>query len=385
MSQQDQRKHPSGPNRSGNKRPSSGPNRSGGKKTPARPSKRANTGCLSGILYFLFVVGVSALLAGFGWMTANEVLGLTKPEGQVIVAIHEDDTLSDITAELFDKELIQYPWLFKLFANITHAREKIIPGTYTMDTDLDYMAIVGAMKRNSQYRTVVKVVIPEGFTLKQIFARLDENGVCSEEILWQTARTETFGYSYLEELPEADNRLEGYLFPDTYEFYMDENPKDVLSKMVSNFDRKFTENMRARATEMDLTIQQVVTIAALIEREAANSEEAPMIASVIHNRLKSSRYPYLQIDAAILYVLPEHKTVLTDVEKAVDSPYNTYLYKGLPPGPICSPGKSSLTAVLDPNDTGYYFYAINKDGIHQFSKTYDEHQIVVNQARAARD
>ena len=351
-----------------------------------RKRKRANTGCLSGLLYFLFVVGISALLAGFAWIMTDEVLGLTKPDGEVRLEVKESDTIADITNMLKDKGLIQYPWLFQIYANLSHADEKIVPGAYTVATNLDYMAIVGTMKKDSQYRTEVQVVFPEGFTLKQIFARLAEKKVCSEEDLLETSRTHDFSYEYLKDLPKVENRLEGYLFPDTYKFYVDDDPVTVLGKMLANFDTKFTSNMRDWAEERNMTIHEVVTIASMIEREAANAEEAPIVSSVIHNRLNNPRdFPFLEIDATIFYALPEHKSKLTDADKLIDSPYNTYLYEGLPPGPIASPGKSSLEAALDPDETDYYYYALNKDGVHQFSKNWDEHSKVVAEAKAAEE
>ncbi len=369
-----------------NRPPQQDPRKQATAGRPPRRRHRPQTGCLSGVLYFFFVVGVSALLAGFGWLTANEVLGLSKPEGVVTVEIKENETISEITGQLKEKGLIQYPWMFMLYANVSHAEEKIVPGTYTIDTNLDYIAIVGAMKKGSQYRSIVKVTIPEGFMMREIFARLEEKKVCSAAELMKAAKEHDFNYSFLKDLPKTDNRLEGFLFPDTYEFYVNENPVDAISKMLSIFDRKFTADMRQRASSMDLTIQQAVTIASMIEREAANAEEAPTISSVIYNRLhKPEKFPYLQIDATILYALPEHKTRLTNTDKELDSPYNTYLYKGLPPGPICSPGKSSLLAAVDPEDTGYYYYAINKEGKHQFSKTQSEHNKVVEEARAAQN
>ncbi|MCL2747190.1 MAG: endolytic transglycosylase MltG [Oscillospiraceae bacterium] len=351
---------------------------------PLFKRNRLQTGCLTGILYFLFVVGISAILASLAWTAIEEVMGFSKPDGEVTVIVEEDDTISDIANKLLEKDLIGYPWIFKLFASVTGAEEKIVPGTYVVALNLDYMAIVNAMKKDSQFRSEVKVTIPEGFTLKKIFARLDERGVCTEEELWMAARTHDFQYSFLEGLPKTVNRLEGFLFPDTYDFYLGDDPVKVLQKMLSNFNNKLTDKMRERADEMGLSIYQAVTIAAMIEREAADVNDAYLVSSVIHNRLHyPERFVYLEIDATLLYTLPGQET-LTEIDKLIDSPYNTYRNPGLPPGPICSPGESSLTAALDPEETDFYFYALNKDGVHQYSKTYEEHQIVVNEANAAR-
>ncbi|MDR0382297.1 MAG: endolytic transglycosylase MltG [Oscillospiraceae bacterium] len=350
---------------------------------PKRP--RANTGCLSGLLYFLFIVGISALLTGFGWLSANEVLGLSKPEGTVTVTVKAPVTIGEIADDLKEKGVIQYKWLFTLYAGVTDAESDIEPGTYEIRTNFDYMAIVHAMDGRSDARVVVKVVIPEGYTMREIFALLEENKVSTAAKLWETARSHVFPFDFLEELPEADNRLEGYLFPDTYEFYVNENPVDVLSKMLMNFDRKFTDDMREYLEGIDYTMREIVIIASMIEKEAAGADDAPLISSVIMNRLRSDRFPYLQIDATILYALPEHKTQLTEADLRVDSPYNTYVHPGLPPGPIASPGKLSLMAALEPEDTDYYYYAVNKDGVHQFSRTEAEHNKIREEARRAAE
>ncbi|MDR1157534.1 MAG: endolytic transglycosylase MltG [Oscillospiraceae bacterium] len=344
---------------------------------------RANTGCLSGLLYFLFVVGISALLTGFGWLSANEVLGLSKPEGVVTIEVKAPVTIGEIADDLQEKGVIQYKWLFTLYAGVTDAEADIEPGTYEIRTNFDYMAIVHAMDGRSDDRVVVKVVIPEGYTMQEIFAALEENKVSTVAKLWETARSHAFPFDFLEGLPETDNRLEGYLFPDTYEFYVNENPVDVLSKMLMNFDRKFTDDMREYLNGIDYTMHEVVIIASMIEKEAAGADDAPLVSSVIMNRLRSDRFPCLQIDATILYALPEYKAQLTQEDLRVDSPYNTYLYPGLPPGPIASPGKSSLMAALEPEDTDYYYYAVNKDGVHQFSRTKAEHDQIVEEAKQA--
>ena len=355
-------------------------------RVPLRKRRRSNTGCLTGLLYFLFVVGISSLLAAFGWMAASEVLGFSRPAGLATVTIGQEDSISDIADNLLEHGLIETPWLFKLYANLSDALEEIVPGTYSIDTSLDYMAIVNAMKRDSIYRSEIKVTIPEGFTMKQIIARLSESGVCDEEELWSSARTYDFPYDFIEALPKTNNRLEGFLFPDTYDFYVGDDPVRVLRKMLSNFDSKLTKNMRTRAEEMGLSIMEAITIASMIEREAANADDAMNISSVIHNRLNHpDDYPWLEIDATIIYALPEHKAELTDADKLIDSPYNTYRYKGLPPGPICSPGRIAIEAALDPAQTGYYFYAMNKDGVHEFTTNLADHNKVVREAREARE
>lgn len=351
----------------------------GGRQTPqgagrSRAGRRASGGCLGGMLYFIFVIGAAAVLATFGWVSANEVLGLVKPNTTAVIVVSEDDGISDIAGKLKDEGIIKYPLLFKIYGGLSHAQKKIDPGTYELKADLDYRAIVYAMRSTSSYRATVWVTIPEGMELKQIFALLDEKGVCKTDELAKAASEYDFSYSYIKALPHGEKRLEGYLFPDTYEFYINESASSALGKMLSNFDSKLTAELRKRAQDMDMSIHQAVILASLIEKEAANDSERAVISSVIHNRLESKKYPYLQIDAAIQYALPERKEVLSIEDTKIDSPYNTYTNKGLPAGPIASPGAASIKAALYPEDTSYYFYALGLDGKHKFSKTISEHE-----------
>jgi UPF0755 protein len=269
--------------------------------------------------------------------------------------------------------------LFRIFANFAHAEDKIEPGVYELNTTLDYHAIVSSMRKKAGTRPVVSdVLIPEGYTNAQIFALLEEKQVCTAKELWDAAANFDFAYEFLADLPKGDNnRLEGFLFPDTYDFYQSSNPDEALKKMLANFDKKFTSDMRANAAEINMTVQEVLTFASLIEREAANNDERPVIASVIYNRLKNWDNPLLQIDASIQYALPEHKGALTYDDLQVDSPYNTYLYPGLPPGPIANPGLASIKAVLSPASTKYYYYALNKELVHKFFEKQADHSAFV--------
>ena len=153
--------------------------------------------------------------------------------------------------------------------------------------------------------------------------------------------------------------------------------------MLANFNNKFNSELRDKAAEMGYSMHEILTIASLIEKEAANDDERATIASVIYNRLNSDSFPNLQIDASIQYVLPEGQIVTQADYYTVDSPYNTYLYEGLPPGPIACPGLASITAALNPESTGYYYYALGEDGRHKFSSTSEEHEAFVAQMQNA--
>jgi UPF0755 protein len=263
--------------------------------------------------------------------------------------------------------LIKYKFLFKLYADFSDASEKIIPGTYVLNKNYDYRALVNGVSAHGGKKVEVSVTIPEGFTLKQIFELFAANKVCTEDELWDTAANYDFQYDFLDKSTLGDkHRLEGFLFPDTYTFYVGDTPNRAISKMLDNFNKKFKTEYITRAKDLGYTVRDIITIASMIEKEAGGDTERDMIASVIYNRLKSKSFPNLQIDATIYYAIAETgEKFSTDV----DSPYNTYKVKGLPAGPIANPGVNSIRAALYPQSTKYYYYALNKDQkSHSFFK-----------------
>ena len=358
------------------------------------PETAAMPGTVKGIVYAAIVLTVSIVLAVLAWKCVDEVCALTDVEQSVTVTVSENDTMGKITQTLKDKGLIQYRWLFNLYCMASGADEKIDPGTYELNTLFDYHALVYGMMESSENRATVEVTVPEGYEADDIFEMLEENGVCSVEALQEAAARYEFDYWFLEGLEYGDyRRLEGYLFPDTYEFYVDDAPENVLSRFLKNFNNKLTEELQAELANLnaqlrqkkleqgfaeteikDLTMHDMIIVASLVEKETTGDAESGKIASVIYNRLCSRVYPCLNIDATIQYVLPERKDILTNADKAVLSPYNTYTNAGLPVGPIANPGMNSIRAALYPVDTDYYFYALNPAGGHQFSVDVYEHQ-----------
>ncbi len=349
---------------------------------PIRRKRSYSTGLRGGLMYFGFVICVSVILASVGWLAADDVLSLNKDYVEAEVYVGEDLDMKQVSAELYNKGLIKYRKLFQIFAKLMKAENKIEPGVYTLSSKLDYNAMVHAMHQSHssfEERATVKVTIPEGKTLKQTFQILAEHGVCPYETLLECSADYEFKYDFLEDLPYgSETRLEGYLFPDTYEFFAPSDPEEAIEKFLDNFKSKVTAEMRAQAADHGYTLHQIVTVASLVEMEAGKETERATIASVIYNRLNSSYYPYLQIDATIQYALEERKESLTYEDLEIDSPYNTYKYTGLPPGPIANPGLASIRAALAPEDTGYYFYALNKSGSHNFFATQSQFEYFVN-------
>jgi len=360
---------------------------------PIRKSREMRSGCLGGLMYFVFVVSVSVILACLGWMAASDVLALNKPKTEAVVTLDDsvftDETITTTDAEgnpvektisvadmdyvadqLKNEGLIEYKGLFKFYCKISHAAQKLDPGSYELSTDFDYRALVKKMNQGSGAAVTVDVTFPEGFNMKQIFE------VSSYDDLMKAAADFSYNYSFLNEEDKGDaSRLEGYLFPDTYTFYVYMEPSSAIGKFLDNYNLKVTDEMKQQAADMGYTMDQIVTIASMIEKEAANDEERAAIASVIYNRLAAGMP--LQIDATVQYAKGNDEA-LTEADFQIDSPYNTYKNTGLPAGPICNPGLASIQAALNPDSTKYYYYALDTaTKTHKFFSDYASHEAFV--------
>ena len=357
-------------------------------------------------LGLILVIGVS--LARLLWVCAADILAFGREDRSVTIVVDNDDDIDSIAHKLYQAGLVRYPGLFKLYAGLTVDEGEISPGTFTLNTMYDYHALVNGMASASSYRAVVEdVLIPEGYSCRQIFELLEEKGICKVEALEEYAASGEFAdYWFLEGVERGDKYcLEGYLFPDTYDFYENSTPREALGKMLTGFDRRVDETLRGKLDSLNahladlmrrngkseqyiadhkFTFHDVVIVASLIEKESGNAAESFNIASVIYNRLYNwgGTPAYLNIDAAIIYAMDGDAS---HIDTGFDSPYNTYLHTGLTPGPIANPGMSSLEAALNPASTGYYYYVLNPaTGQHTFSKTLEEHEKLVEKYRQAR-
>lgn len=375
---------------------------------PKRRRRRARRRWLGALIYVAVVIGASVLLATVGWTLAEDVLALNKPEHSAEIALPADmfDTVElevetedengepvteikikkvlkegefdNVVDMLHENGIIEYKWLFKLFATITNSEGKFLPGTYLLDTGMDYRALITNMGTATDNRVTVELTFPEGSTIDQIFALMEEKGVASVEDLQNMAANHDYAFDFLQDIPLGDyHRLEGYMFPDTYEFYVGHDPKYAINKLLVNFDSKLTDEIREAVAQTEYSLRDILTIASMIEKETDGTDEK-RIASVIYNRLKTNGETagLLQIDATIFYVTGE--TVTKEDYETVDSPYNTYKYKGLPPGPIANPGMAAIRAALEPESTWYYFYVLNPNtNRHEFTYTYQQHLALV--------
>lgn len=341
-------------------------------KTRKKQRRSLPTNIAEGVIYVGGILLISFILATIGWRWAGDVLALNKEPLTASVTITEGESLGDVTAELKEKGLVKYGYLFQLFASFTHKAEKITAGSYELSTVMDYSALLNNISSSSAYRETVTVTIPEGYTVEEIFKLMENKGVCSYNDLLKVAQEETFDFDFLKDVKTTkEKRLEGYLFPDTYEFYKGADAKNVINTMLKNFNDRFDSKMEAEMQLLGYSKNDIIIMASIIEKETDGGDQRN-IASVLQNRLKNTWATpkgYLQVDSTIQYLLKERKKKLTDKDLEIDSPYNTYKNPGLPIGPICNPGLTAIQAALEPNKTNYYYFMLGKDGTTHFFDT----------------
>lgn len=339
---------------------------------------------ISTVIWAALILFIGVTLGRTVWLCATDLLALGKTGQKVTITIEEDDTISDIAEKLQASGMIRYASLFETFASITGKGDGIDPGpvTFSDTTIYDYNALIYAMSYDDDPTGTVEVTIPEGYTCAQIFALLEEKGVCSAAELEQyAANGELEEYWFLEGIKRGTKYcLEGFLFPDTYEFYLNDEPKNAIEKLLDGFDYRFSDRLKEKFENLnkklglDLSFYEMVIMASMVQKEKATDPEGYTIASAFYNRLTHpGSFPFLNCDSTILYAVDAFG--LTTDAQINASPYNTYTQTGLPAGPICNPGLSSLDAALEPEETKYYYFVLNKEtNRHVFAKTYDEHQ-----------
>lgn len=322
----------------------------------------------------LIIAGSLLFVAGSLCMRFGEALApVAQQAGPArIVVVPPDATAGQIAHILARDNLIRSQWAFRFYSRLTGKDASLKAGTYSLSPTQSVPEIIEML--SSGRTLMVTVTIPEGFTLTQIADLLEGLHLIDRHAFFKVVAEGKFPYSFLEGIPPSPRRLEGFLFPDTYRVPRDAGEEQLVGMMLARFQKEMTSlNLEERARKLGLSVREAVTIASLIEREAKLDSERRIISGVIHNRLR--RNMPLQVDATVIYAMgrqPNHG-VVTYQDLTVDSPYNTYLHTGLPPGPIASPGRASLLAAVSPASTPYLYYVARPDGSHAFARTLDEH------------
>lgn len=325
------------------------------------------------------VLGAGILCTGL-WV-AHELRPASRAARRVIVTITPGMRLESMSTALRSRGLIRSTTVFLWAARLRGVPEHPRPGRYAFSTAMSAVQIADRLAKGETGINEIRVTIPEGYSLRQIAKALVRRGILRDEAAFLEVAKKPAGRVRTPfSLPATG--LEGFLFPDTYWFPPGARPERVAQEMVDTFVRRFYVPNRADIVASGRSLPAIVTVASLVEREAKTDADRPKIAGVIYNRL-ARRMP-LQVDATVLYALGHHKSRVLYSDLRVASPYNTYRRRGLPPGPIASPGLPSLEAALHPEHSNYLYYVAGPDGAHIFSRTEAEHLQWVSRLRALR-
>ncbi len=320
------------------------------------------------------IIGLMLLAAAAGglvmyWQSMLEPAA-AQEKTPVIVDIPANSSSASVAKMLEDKHLIKSGLAFRIYSRYKGLDSKIQTGEYQLSAAMSVPEIMNQLVKGRQ--VLYSFTVPEGYTVEEIAAMLAQKGYADKDKFIQLCKEGDFNYSFLKGAQNTNYALEGYLFPDTYKISKMATEEEIISMMLERFAAEIDKlNFAQKAEELNLSVHQAVTIASMIEKEAVVAKDRPLISGVIQNRLKKGMP--LQIDATVLYALGEHKELVLNKDLQVDSPYNTYKTKSLPPGPIASPGEASLKAAVNPETHSYLYYVAKPDGSHSFSTTLDEH------------
>lgn len=328
------------------------------------------------------ILAVATLLSVTILTVAMEIYGINKSTDQKVITIPAGATTSDIAEQLQTEHMIRIPKLFRLISRLNGNDGKYIAGEHILSPSMSYQTMIAELCKNHQSdREYVTVTLPEGITLLQAAEILEKNEVCDADDFLFYFNAGGFGFSFENYLPTEANVLkfhqrEGYCFPDTYDFYINEQPQIVAQKIYANFDKKLTEGDYRKMEELNMTLDEVITLASIVQAETATNTDMKKIASVFHNRLLNRvLFPSLQSDPTRKYAENVIHPNLPVTNQLMEDAYNTYVGQGLPPGAINSPGKEAINAVLYPASTSYYFFAANVDtGVTYYATTNEEHE-----------
>lgn len=320
---------------------------------------------------FIFTLLIVAVLISYNFLFSPH-----SPSAPVSVEVQPGSSVSRIAGDLEDAGVIRSALAIRLIARWSKQENKVQAGRYFFEYSASPEDIFQRLVQGDVEK--VSLTIPEGFTLEQIIERIDHEGYGHKERLEELAQNTTF----IKELDITAESLEGYLFPETYLFAPGIDEKELLTMMVRQFRRHMTEQLKQTAKKSGLNLHQLVTLASIIEKETGVVEEMPLISSVFHNRLER-RIP-LQTDPTVIYGIADFDGNITRRHLETPNPYNTYLNKGLPPGPIASPGLNALKAAAQPEKSPYLYFVARGDGTHQFSKSLKEHNAAVRKYQLRR-
>lgn len=365
------------------------------KKKPQTNHTRTMGQVFLGVLLSVAAIAAGVILAVYSVNGLRDLTGMAKTLREAEVTIDSSMPTEKIVDELYKNGIINMPSLMKTYLKITDDGKKpFLTGSYKLYSNMSYGSLVDTLKSPKQYTETVKVLIPEGYTAKEVGELLEKNYVCRASDFEKCYKEKLNKYDFeegIENNPNRFNMLEGYLFPDTYEFFviddLKKNPnfdtttyaKNAADKMFKNFESKITKQMKQRMEELGMSLDEVIRLASLICWEGTNEKNMAGVSSVFHNRLNNAeKFPMLQSDTTYTYInkviTPALNSSNKDKIEAIKLAYDTYQCTGLPAGAICNPGLDAINAALYPSETNYYYFLASKDGNFYWAKTLAEHE-----------
>lgn len=323
--------------------------------------RRTALGLLSGVLISLLALG------GF-WKLNQPIGGPIQPH---LIDIPPGTPLIEVSHILRENHFIRSEWFFTLLGRVQRVDRKIIPGEYELHAGMPPTVLLKKLVKGEVYQHALR--IPEGYNVVQIADILAQKNLARKQDILRLNGDPAFIRSLHVQAPT----LEGYLFPDTYQFSRYTPPESIMRTFVNRFHEMVTPELKDRASIMGMSLQEVLTLASVVEKETGLAAERPLVSGVFHNRLQ--RGIPLQSDPTVIYALESFDGNIRKADLSVNSPYNTYKVRGLPPGPIANPGLAAIHAALYPTQTDFVYFVARNDGSHQFSVTLNEHNKAVNQ------
>lgn len=344
------------------------------------------------IVYIIFITVVGCFLAYYMITRINDLYAFVKDTDEVEVVVPENATVNEIADILYEAGIIEYPSFFKFYAELKNASERydFKAGTYVVNPMMNYDQLFLWLEGTSE-QSIKRITIPEGYTVDDIIDLFVAEGFGTREGFINTIQNYEFENEFVKQIdmsPEGGRhyRLEGYLYPDTYDVYTGKSEAYYIYKLLDRFEEVYSEKFQERADALELTMDQIITIASMIERETKIHNEYEIVSSVFHNRLNSrAKYPNLESDATVVYAIQiatgERVGELSKEDLNIDNRYNTYRYEGLPPGPISNPGYEAIASALYPESTKYYYFVSSLEGETFFATSYSQHQANIEKVK----
>ena len=351
-------------------------------------NKRPRFVVLRGVAMIFVVMIAAGLLAVYALNSANDVFGFNKTDQTIELTVKSGMNAAEIAKLLAEKGIIEQPVTFQYYNKFRNRDGIYQAGNYVLNSNMSYDQIIIILRTGQTIKEEVKITFFEGMTIREIAGELEKNRVClASEFISEIEKIE-FGLEFENMIPEVSLRfrkLEGYLFPDAYDFYIGERVDSVAKKFLVNFQNKVFPEIYEQIRDKGMSLDEAVTLASIIQKEAGEKEEMARVSSVFFNRIENpaAGLPRLQSDVTIFYVEQDIKPYQSRSTQDIYDAYNTYVCYGLPVGPICSPGLDAIRAVINPEQTDYYYFVTDKNGKFYYSKTLNEHNANIRKAQSA--